>query len=763
MEDARELTTQVVKAGPVKRTRLRVRLEPRVVAFMLLFLILLAGAHFRFTGLDWDQGQRLHPDERFLTEVISSMSRPASVSEYFNTALSEWNPHNIGIDFFPYGTLPLFLVRFLGEVLRKTAEGEIYLVGRPLSGLFDLATVLLLFFIARRLYDIRVALLAAAFSAAAVLQIQQSHFMTVDTFATFFATLTFLFAVWVAENGRTRDYVLMGAALGLAVSSRINLAFLGSIAVAAGGAYVLRAFAAKIDRNHRQRAVIGVLVRLILAALVSLVIFRIFQPYAFQGPGPFGLRLNTDWLADMVTVRSLVSGEIDYPPGYQWINRPAYLFPLSHMVLWGLGLPLGVTAWAGFGLATWQVLRGRRWRHVLPVVWVLVEFGYHGQQFVKTMRYFLPIYPTLAMLAAFLLVWLWDRARAQEHEGTRGQGDKGTRRFSLSPPLPPSLSPLLPGTLALVVLGGTYLWAFAFTRIYTRPQTRIAATRWIYEHVPSAATIHYEASDGTTSHMQVPVDLTSQDDEGETSRLSFILTNGSGILYSDNDRHNAAGFRVPQYGTLQSVTVNYLSDPIGDPEPETFEVAVAGDPEGSAILTHGQVTAHLEKTSRPRGQSYTIELSGRVHLEPDREYYLLSRVVEGSPVQVWSSVLADEHWDYPLPLPLEEQNGFKMYHVFWMQHYNDDNSQKLDELLEWLDHADYIVITSNRLYGSIPRLPMRYPITTEYYRLLFEKTLGFELERTFTSYPSIGPIQIPDQSAEEAFTVYDHPKVWIFR
>ena len=46
-----------------------------------------------------------------------------------------------------------------------------------------------------RLYNRRVALLGAAFSALAVLQIQQSHFFTVDTVANFFIFLAIYFAV----------------------------------------------------------------------------------------------------------------------------------------------------------------------------------------------------------------------------------------------------------------------------------------------------------------------------------------------------------------------------------------------------------------------------------------------------------------------------------------------------------------------------------------------------------------------------------------
>jgi YYY domain-containing protein len=82
----------------------------------------------------------------------------------------------------------------------------------------------------------------------------------------------------------------------------------------------------------------------------------------------------------------------------------------------------------------------------------------------------------------------------------------------------------------------------------------------------------------------------------------------------------------------------------------------------------------------------------------------------------------------------------------------------------------------------LPRLPERYPLTIAYYRNLlgcpddmeiewcysvaqpgmFKGELGFDLVKVFQSDPSLGPLRINDQFAEEAFTVYDHPKVLVF-
>ena len=79
--------------------------------------------------------------------------------------------------------------------MAQTGYDQVNLVGRQVSALSDLLTIVLIYIIAARLYNRRVALLAAAFSAVAVLQIQQSHFFTVDTVANLFIFLAVYFGV----------------------------------------------------------------------------------------------------------------------------------------------------------------------------------------------------------------------------------------------------------------------------------------------------------------------------------------------------------------------------------------------------------------------------------------------------------------------------------------------------------------------------------------------------------------------------------------
>jgi hypothetical protein len=154
-------------------------------------------------------------------------------------------------------------------------------------------------------------------------------------------------------------------------------------------------------------------------------------------------------------------------------DRTPILFPLKNMVLWGMGLPFGAAAWLGWlglGLALRRRLREEGiGLDPIPMGWLLLAlwtggyFLYMGTQWVKSMRYFLPIYPALALTAAWGLLRL--------------------RRL----PQPAGRWLALAGIG--IVVGGTFLWAWAFTGIYRQPVSRVAASRWLYAHVPTVVTL----------------------------------------------------------------------------------------------------------------------------------------------------------------------------------------------------------------------------------------------------------------------------------
>ena len=478
-------------------------LAGRAAAGPILLVILAAAAVLRFQGLNWDQNTHLHPDERFITMVATALDWPRSLGEYFDTAASPLNPYNRNFGTYVYGTFPLFLTKFVAEKLFDMGGYDrIFLVGRALSALADLATIVLAFLIGRRLYGPAVGLLTAGLLAFTVLHIQQAHFWTVDPPGTFLTTLGLYFAVDLAFGGRPIPALLgLGTSFGLALATKINL---GLFAGVIGLAWALRWLLARNlppaggpgpwgwsgrlagwevylqarptgAVGSRRPALAGAAAGFILTLVVAFLVFRAAQPYAFRGLG-----LNPQWVQDMEMIGRLIAGEVDYPPGHQWAARTPYVFPWVNMVQWGLGWPLGLAAWAGVALAGYELVFRRRVEHLLPLAWVLLVFGYLGGGFVLTMRYFFPIYPCLVMLAAYLLVRTWEAARRFGRAGAT-----------------------LAAGLALAVVGATVLWALAFTQIYRQPHSRIEASRWIYANIPPGSVLGYEHWDDP---LPLPID-----------------------------------------------------------------------------------------------------------------------------------------------------------------------------------------------------------------------------------------------------------------
>lgn len=157
----------------------------------ILILILFLAAGLRLYGLNWDQNQHLHPDERFLTMVETAIKIPNSFKDYLNPQVSPMSPYNKGYRFFVYGTFPLNLTKIMGEIINYRDYSNIHFVGRVLSALFDLGVVFLIYKIAAKIFNDKVGLVSAFLYSIMVLPIQLSHFFAVDTFLNFFLVISF--------------------------------------------------------------------------------------------------------------------------------------------------------------------------------------------------------------------------------------------------------------------------------------------------------------------------------------------------------------------------------------------------------------------------------------------------------------------------------------------------------------------------------------------------------------------------------------------
>ncbi len=562
----------------------------------LLAAVLLLAVAVRFYGLDWDQGQHLHPDERFLYMVATAIDWPQSPSEYLDENANPLNPRNKGFRFYTYGLLPLALIKTASTLTGTDNYESIRFAGRGLSALFDVLTVWLIYQLAWTLYrDRRIAMLGALFYATTVTAIQHAHFFVVDPFANTFLTAALLFLAKFQTSQRLRHCIVAGIFLGMAAACKISAVTLVVVAFAVFLVTSLRASGE--ENSSRALRLESGMFRFAGFCLAAIVIFRIAEPDAFRSASLLSFFPSERWLDNLRESLRLASGEIDMPPGAQWVGRTPLWFPWTNITIWGTGILLGLAGWTGWAIAATKLVRNRAWPHLIPVLWVAAVFFQYGTSWVMTMRYFLPLYGCLAILAAWLLIQWTGQARHKSFPGWRAAL---------------SWRPLAIGTSAAVAVSALS-WTAAFTQIYAHPHTRIEASEWIYHNVPQGSTI------------------------------------------------------------------------------------------------------------------------------------------------------ANEHWDDALPLPLGRTPFPNRYNGVEMLWYNPDSPDKLDSAIKWLDEADYIVLSSNRLAESIPRLPARYPMTTRYYRALFDGSLGFEPIAEFESEPQLAGMTFSSRQAEEAFSVYDHPQVHIFQ
>ncbi|RYX84539.1 hypothetical protein EON83_09310 [bacterium] len=457
--------------------------SPRILLQLCLWLVLLFGLGCRFYGLNWDKSTGLHPDERFCSGIVPRLQWPSSVGEWFNSNKSPLNPSNLVNDkgerdtHYVYGQLPLMIAKvvmgnqdnpeeasLLVHALRaatgrpQTDRVEALPVLRGLSAFFDCLTVLFALLIARRLLGPRWGLFAGALVSLAALNIQQSHYFTTDTFAATFMTLAFWNGARWVDTRKRFDALGLGLWFGCSLACKLSSAFfviawLGFVALAwrrYGGKYTFPIA--------------------LCSFLLSFWAFRTLNPMMFMGArGVFDLHLDPrfleradgQWVGDFGQQLGITNGEVDVPFNVQWVGRKPWLFSLVNLGWWGFGWPLLLTGIAG---GAWALRRPKRAPVLfIAALFVLVSLGVQGAQFSKFTRYYLPLTPMFALMAAFF----WRELLASK----------------------PKVRPV-----AGLALAYSLAWCFAVTTIYSRPHTRLQASEWIVETIPPGTRITTETS-----------------------------------------------------------------------------------------------------------------------------------------------------------------------------------------------------------------------------------------------------------------------------
>ena len=125
-----------------------------------------------------------------------------------------------------------------------------------------------------------------------------------------------------------------------------------------------------------------------------------------------------------------------------------------------------------------------------------------------------------------------------------------------------------------------------------------------------------------------------------------------------------------------------------------------------------------------------------------------------------NATIYTEHWNDGLPLDLP--NAIP-YHRELLTVYDEDNAAKKMYYADKLVAGDFIILSSRRMWATMPYLGEKYPLTKLFYAKLLDGSFGYKEVATFTSYPQLFGIMINDDQAEESLQVFDHPTVRIFQ
>jgi 4-amino-4-deoxy-L-arabinose transferase-like glycosyltransferase len=253
-----------------------------------------------------------------------------------------------------------------------------FLISRGLSAAAGVATVAVVYRLARKLWDEPTALVAALFMALAFIHARDSHFGTTDVAMTLLIVTSVSLLVSAHAAGERRLFVLAGLFGGLATATKYNGAFLAAPFIVSQLLHAAespgRRVAALFDR------------RLLWFGVPFALAFAIGVPFVFADVGRF-----SGAMSDLA--HSMRTGQGALTPDNGWLHH------LTYSLRYGLSLPLLLAGLAG---AIALAVRDPR-RAAVLFAFPLVYFAVAGSFRNLFFRYMIPVVPFLVVAAAWLV------------------------------------------------------------------------------------------------------------------------------------------------------------------------------------------------------------------------------------------------------------------------------------------------------------------------------------------------------------------------
>lgn len=543
-----------------------------------LVVIIFLGLGLRFYGINWDDGNAFHPDERSIymqsdcmyqilattenhrdcprfIDYPDTKSGFPSINVFFDPDESSLNPH-----WFPLGSILIYVLVFIKSILEIFMDVSTYdlrYVGRVLSALADVGSIFLIFLIGKRLFNPKIGLVAALLLCLSVIHVQSSHFYRPETFIVVVSLIAFWVMLDVIKRRRLRDWISLGFVVGLLFSIKVSvLPILFPLVLVFG-------FQLLTDENGRYRSLsksicIKTSLHAFIGAISALSLFLLLTPYAAIDFQKFFA--DTTWEAS----NARIAGQMPYT--IQYIGSQPFIYEFQQSVVWALGVPLGLAAWIGVLYTLIRcVLRKEGWKtDLLILAWVIPNIVIISVIFeVKFLRYMFPLMPFLILYAARGLGDLCEFTRIL-HKNIRwiqlqNPFSRGSKRI---------LPYLGPGVLVMVLLG-TAFYTLAFMRVYSEPHTAVQASDWINSNWTPGSHIlsdnHWdEFLPNLSDYVVEQIPIYEGENEGRIHYLSNSLSKADYLVFYSNRTYGSIArqselfpYRANYYKKLFSGALGY--------------------------------------------------------------------------------------------------------------------------------------------------------------------------------------------------------------
>ena len=332
------------------------------------------------------------------------------------------------------------------------------IIARLLSVLLSIGTILLVFYLGKKMYNPRVGILASLFLIFSPVHSKISHYMVPDVPMVFFISISFVCIWFIYTKGDTKFYILAGLFAGIATATKFGGQLLFLPLFLAHIFYVLgkKQSVKNIFFSHK----------LILSVVFFFGGFLAGCPYAIIDFPKFwnDFKWQSQHLLQVGHYGSSTA-------------QPAWLFYIRYGLAENVGKFIQYLVYGGvlYGLVR------RKKKDLILIVFPLVLFVLIGSWKSMAARYLLPLTPFFCLIAALFLDVILSKIKAF------------LERYDSASMFHKRMNKILIFSAVMIFLIPNVLIIMRFNSLLTQEDTRTVAKKWINDNLSRGSSLALES------------------------------------------------------------------------------------------------------------------------------------------------------------------------------------------------------------------------------------------------------------------------------